>query len=112
MLAARTTISPHILNSGEFFLNDGLEHFVSGDLSFKRDHGDLCSYRGGYQYRGDTAQPDGQVSPWTDYFTGQIVDFMVVEINIYNIVCRAPDLLKQQKVDLIQVDMKLMNSMR
>jgi len=30
LLAPRTTISPHILNSGEFFLNDGLEHFVSG----------------------------------------------------------------------------------
>ena len=30
LVAPRTTVSPHILNSGEFFLSDGLEHFVSG----------------------------------------------------------------------------------
>eukprot|EP00092_Neocalanus_flemingeri_P014163 GFUD01015279.1.p1 GENE.GFUD01015279.1~~GFUD01015279.1.p1 ORF type:complete len:576 (-),score=147.94 GFUD01015279.1:103-1767(-) len=30
LLAQRTTISPHILNSGEFFLSNGYEHFVSG----------------------------------------------------------------------------------
>ena len=30
MIAERTIISSHILNSGEFFLNEGLEHFVSG----------------------------------------------------------------------------------
>jgi len=30
LLAERTIISSHILNSGEFFLNEGLEHFVSG----------------------------------------------------------------------------------
>jgi len=30
LMAPRSTISSHILNSGEFFLNDGLEHFVTG----------------------------------------------------------------------------------
>jgi len=30
LVATRTSISPHILNSGEFFLSNGLEHFVSG----------------------------------------------------------------------------------
>jgi len=30
LVAPRTTVSPHILNSGEFFLSNGLEYFVSG----------------------------------------------------------------------------------
>jgi len=37
LIATRTSISPHILNSGEFFLSNGLEHFVSGVESSTED---------------------------------------------------------------------------
>ena len=31
LVSPRSLISPHVLNSGEFYVKDGLEHFVTGE---------------------------------------------------------------------------------
>lgn len=39
LVSPRSQISPHVLNSGEFYVKDGLEYFVTGG---KADSGDMA----------------------------------------------------------------------
>ena len=39
LVSPRSQISPHVLNSGEFYVKDGLEYFVTGGTA---DSGDMA----------------------------------------------------------------------
>ena len=41
LVSPRTQISPHVLNSGEFYVKDGLEYFVTGGTADTGD-GDIA----------------------------------------------------------------------
>ena len=42
LVSAATQISPHILNSGEFYIKDGREYFVSGLTNKESDDAPSC----------------------------------------------------------------------